>query len=773
LSRESERAQTRPEREALGNGGMTTRTEQPASFFRKAYAGARRRVEFGDALIFLYTLVLARQYFWILENNLLAWMLTIALAVVCWYFYVSTKQFPAEKFGRSFWLMVGLPLLVAYLLRAAFPDHSYDVWSYHLLHAERSLRGTLYRAGDFFPTALPFNPVADMLTGISNFFLGFRLGTVINLLALVWAAQIADKLLRPFIGRAWLRSACVLLVVLSENLLFEISTYMVDLLTLPLLLQATLLTLRADEAENRRANFVHVALLLGASTAFKFTNLAVALPLLAVCACKMVVGSRRVPSKQLMTTALLMFAGFLAPLLPFTLYIFRLTGNPIFPIANVFFKSPYWPTHGGWDDRWGPHSLWETIAWPVLIWFKPERHSELGVYSGRLSLGFIVAVAGLLLVWRNTRARTLCLILVSSSLLWSAAAMGYSRYGLYQDVLAGVIVLAVAAALIGKSSWRQFSWRTALALVLFAVLVVQASFACSYGLHKEWGGRTSFIANPDIYAQEAKLILRDHSIRTFLTDDESARFDSVQVWFETGPTSTGFEMLLNPRAPIIAVRQPEYFATRESWRQFIRTVEATPKQHMYSLCLNVDLPAAKQAIAERGLELGQLTPVELPFFSPRDRIGMMLIEVRIPQDPEARNQFESAWVKGAFAASDYREEIVSFDPPSVMHPGENLDIRFKVKNLGSATWPAVGTKDFRYQINMGDRWIRAGVTTEDNRAVMKDDLPPGGETEIKMTVRAPQMPGDYTLEIDMVHEGVTWFKEKGARPLLLPVRVQP
>ena len=282
---------------------MTTETEQPGSFLGKAYADVRNRVEFGDALIFLYALVIARQYFWVIENNLLAWTLTVALAAIGWYFYLATKQFPAEKFGRSFWLLVALPLLGFYLLRAAFPDHSYDVFSYHLLHAERSLRGALYAPGDYFPTALPFNPVADTLTGISRLFLGFRLGTVINLLALVWAAQIVDKLLRPFIGRAWPRSACVLLVVLSENLLFELSTYMVDLLTLPLLLQATLLTLRADEAENRRANFIHVALLLGASAAFKLTNLAVALPLLAVCAYQMAVGSQRFPPKRTLTTA--------------------------------------------------------------------------------------------------------------------------------------------------------------------------------------------------------------------------------------------------------------------------------------------------------------------------------------------------------------------------------------------------------------------------------------------------------------------------------------
>jgi hypothetical protein len=89
------------------------------------------------------------------------------------------------------------------------------------------------------------------------------------------------------------------------------------------------------------------------------------------------------------------------------------------------------------------------------------------------------------------------------------------------------------------------------------------------------------------------------------------------------------------------------------------------------------------------------------------------------------------------------------------------------------TWNAVGTKDFRYQINVGNRWIRNGTILEDSRAVLGADLPPGGQTDIKLTVNAPVTPGDFILEIDMVHEGVTWFKERGARPLLLTVRVQP
>src|SRR5258708_19192425 len=184
-------------------------------------------------------------------------------------------------------------------------------------------------------------------------------------------------------------------------------------------------------------------------------------------------------------------------------------------------------------------------------------------------------------------------------------------------------------------------------------------------------------------------MLRDRSLKSFLTDEERARFDGIQVWFETGPKSTAFEALLNPHAPIIAVRQPEYFFTRDAWRKFIRTVEHSPQQNLYSLCLNNDLADAKQAIAQRGLEVVKVTPVDLPFFSPRDRIGMMLIEVRIPAEPEARSQVESAWMKGAFAAADYREPIVAIDPPSVVHPREKADIRLKVKNFGSTTWAAV------------------------------------------------------------------------------------
>jgi hypothetical protein len=60
----------------------------------------------------------------------------------------------------------------------------------------------------------------------------------------------------------------------------------------------------------------------------------------------------------------------------------------------------------------------------------------------------------------------------------------------------------------------------------------------------------------------------------------------------------------------------------------------------------------------------------------------------------------------------------------------------------------------------------------DSRAVLPHDLKPGEEAELTLTVTAPQAPGDYFLELDMVHEGVTWFYEQGSRTLRWHVKVE-
>jgi hypothetical protein len=388
-----------------------------------------------------------------------------------------------------------------------------------------------------------------------------------------------------------------------------------------------------------------------------------------------------------------------------------------------------------------------------------------------LSIGVTAAVAGLFLIRKHSYGRQLIFLLIASCLLWSVAALGYSRYGLYDEVLAGLVIVVIVAVLARQPE----RWRKIPALVLMLALIVQSLVAGLYLLHHEWGGRPTIVQDPADYFREARLFLRDRSLPKFLTAQQRQTFETTPVWVESSVKSTGFEVLLNPEVPTISINHPEYFFTRESRKHFIDAVEQLKSPVMFSLCFAGELEAAKQTVALRGLETGTITPIDFPFFSNNRRVGMMLLEIRRPDEPDARSRFVSSWMNAAFPDSDYREQISALNAPPSLRAGEKVVLQFRVKNLGDSTWPAVGNKEGRFQVNIGNRWLKTAtndVNGLDGRTGMPADLLPGAEVELALAVTAPSEPGDYALEIDMVHEGVTWFYERGAKPLRLNVRVE-
>ena len=42
---------------------------------------------------------------------------------------------------------------------------------------------------------------------------------------------------------------------------------------------------------------------------------------------------------------------------------------------------------------------------------------------------------------------------------------------------------------------------------------------------------------------------------------------------------------------------------------------------------------------------------------------------------------------------------------------------------------------------------------------------------IELLVEAPAEPGAYEIDVDLVHEGVTWFAERRQRTVRLPLTV--
>src|SRR5437588_758658 len=232
-----------------------------------------KRMDFASVVIAPYVLTIVWQYFCAFHSQPLAWTLTVLVSAIVWAFYVSLAEVTSEKLPWQFWIVVAFPLLFFYLIRLPFPDVSFDVLNYHIFHGERALRGPLLIPGDFFPTAAPFNPTPDILTGFYRHVLGYRLGTVVNYLALIWSGAIVNRLLRDYLASPWLRCVAILFVLTTEQLLFQINNYMVDLLALPLLLEATIVAIKKTERDAIVTRTIQLALLLGTAAAFKLANL--------------------------------------------------------------------------------------------------------------------------------------------------------------------------------------------------------------------------------------------------------------------------------------------------------------------------------------------------------------------------------------------------------------------------------------------------------------------------------------------------------------------
>lgn len=109
-------------------------------------------------------------------------------------------------------------------------------------------------------------------------------------------------------------------------------------------------------------------------------------------------------------------------------------------------------------------------------------------------------------------------------------------------------------------------------------------------------------------------------------------------------------------------------------------------------------------------------------------------------------------------------------------PGAQVSLPVRVTNLSRWTWCRDGQIPVHVSYHLHAAAGPAGGTGRllvfDNlRSHLPEFLRPGGEVDVAMLVDAPAEPGHYVLEIDLVHEGMTWFADRGLSPLSVPLTV--
>jgi hypothetical protein len=756
-------------------------SKNPRDLLWRSLSRSGRHLELGDALIFIYIAAFVRQYLWFIGNNPLAWVLTFLLSAFLWFAHLRSKDPSSDRTPAQFWLIVALPLFVIYMMRAAFPDTSFDVLDYRLMNGERALRGFPFIGGDFFPARFPFNPAPDMVTGIARHVLGYRLGTVINYFVLLWTGTILNRLLARYITQAWLRCLGVLLILLTEHALFLINNYMVDLLALPLLLEAARLSTQVNGDTQTRTS-VRVGLFLGASVAFKLTNLAFALPIFLAYVYSFIrAGAQQNRGRHLLFLVL----SFVAPLFPFTLYIYLQTRNPIFPLYNKIFQSPFWPTTELAGKRWGPIvddprfddlRWWEVLIWPLLLPFKVENTAgDLGRHAGRICLAFIASLITLMFAKNNREVRALAFIGAAGAVLWSSIS-GMHRYGIYLELIGGVALFYLLSQLfhltVKKPDVRAVS---VLRATVVAVLVAQSIVSCAYVYRFEWGSRPSFFENPRAFQGDSKYFLRDYSLSNFLPSHEKAALDSVQAWAQASALESGVQAQLNPSAPALCLYMPEFFGTDAGRKRFTNALHELEDRAIYALCRTENFHDSVSAIKNAGFDLGEVKPIVVPYFSDYARLHMVLIKLVRAGDQNGQ-LIEVTKTSSNLPDFAMRAELSwTLSPPFILRAGLKETIYVTIKNLSNSPWPSLGRGDGAYRISLGNHWLNKDGTVavnDDGRTPLLFDIAAGSETELPLTVTAPQSPGEYILEVDMLQEGVAWFGTKGSSTLTASIKVE-
>lgn len=133
-----------------------------------------------------------------------------------------------------------------------------------------------------------------------------------------------------------------------------------------------------------------------------------------------------------------------------------------------------------------------------------------------------------------------------------------------------------------------------------------------------------------------------------------------------------------------------------------------------------------------------------------------------PRDAEIKPMPEGAY-RGAI-------ELAAPASPTVPASAE-LALTLRVRNTSNETWrqPDYGP------LAVGNHWLDATgelmLVQDDGRSPLLQIVPPGLEWPVLLTLRAPAEAGNYIGEIDLVHEGVTWFGHKGSPTLRFTVDV--
>jgi SAM-dependent methyltransferase len=111
-------------------------------------------------------------------------------------------------------------------------------------------------------------------------------------------------------------------------------------------------------------------------------------------------------------------------------------------------------------------------------------------------------------------------------------------------------------------------------------------------------------------------------------------------------------------------------------------------------------------------------------------------------------------------------------PAPLFAPSERITLEVRVRNASPRDW----VRSEAAPVRVANHWLssdgRTMLVQDDGRADLPAVVKAGEECLVFLAVTTPPEQGDYRLEVDLVHEMVAWFKERGSPTAQSEVRVR-
>ena len=324
-----------------------------------------------------------------------------------------------------------------------------------------------------------------------------------------------DGLTRLFAG-----GCAATLAFMNPILMQQIGSCFADITTAELALGGWLLLAAAVRAP-RMSRVIYAGLILGAASALKLSNALAAASAFAMLAMLPLAWRGRLRHGFLYGVSL--GIGFAVVAAPWSYRLWRIFGNPLFPMFNNVFRSPEFTTDSaGSAFRFIPESLGEAL-WRPFAMIDPVQmvHEELSAPDPRYAI-LLVLVVLLGLRWSFRRVRpaspsppphpqagsTRILAALGAGLglnwiLWLHVS-GNSRYVLAMACVAAAVVVGLLFRLFEL----QPKARNYVLAVIFVTQAVQLSMGAQYRWNGvPWGGRWFNLSVPEKLKTEPSLYL--------------------------------------------------------------------------------------------------------------------------------------------------------------------------------------------------------------------------------------------------------------------------